>query len=115
MAVGLRAAPLVDRLDAHLASGAGGHSGLTPRELEVLELVALGRSNTEIGKHLFITGKTASVHVSNILAKLGAAGRTEAAAIARRQRNSPVSVSRRLHRRSARRTSAPMVPVARAG
>ncbi len=51
----------------------------------MLELVALGRSNTEIGKHLFITGKTASVHVSNILAKLGAAGRTEAAAIARRQ------------------------------
>ena len=85
VAVGLRAAPLITRLDAHLASGVGSHSGLTPRELEVLELVALGRSNTEIGKHLFITGKTASVHVSNILAKLGAAGRTEAAAIARRQ------------------------------
>ncbi len=85
VAVALGAAPLADRLDAHLPSSAGGHSGLTPRELEVLELVALGRSNTEIGKHLFITGKTASVHVSNILAKLGAAGRTEAAAIARRR------------------------------
>ncbi|HEY3528761.1 MAG TPA: LuxR C-terminal-related transcriptional regulator, partial [Nocardioides sp.] len=46
--------------------------------------VAEGRSNGEIGKQLFISTKTVSVHVSNILAKLGAAGRTEAAAIARR-------------------------------
>ncbi len=57
---------------------------LTPRELEILALVANGRSNGEIGKQLFISTKTVSVHVSNILAKLGAAGRTEAAAIARR-------------------------------
>lgn len=57
---------------------------LTPRELEILALVATGRSNGEIGKQLFISTKTVSVHVSNILAKLGAAGRTEAAAIARR-------------------------------
>ena len=57
---------------------------LTPRELEILALVAAGRSNGEIGKQLFISTKTVSVHVSNILAKLGAAGRTEAAAIARR-------------------------------
>ncbi len=56
---------------------------LTRRELEVLRLVAAGRSNGEIAKQLFIATKTASVHVSNILAKLGAAGRTEAAAIAR--------------------------------
>jgi len=48
-------------------------------------LVAEGRSNGEIGKQLFISTKTVSVHVSNILAKLGAAGRTEAAAIARRR------------------------------
>ena len=58
---------------------------LTPREAEILALVAEGRSNGEIGKQLFIATKTVSVHVSNILAKLGAAGRTEAAAIARRR------------------------------
>jgi DNA-binding CsgD family transcriptional regulator len=57
---------------------------LTAREREILALVAAGRSNGEIGKQLFIATKTASVHVSNILAKLGAASRTEAAAIARR-------------------------------
>ncbi|HEU4541902.1 MAG TPA: AAA family ATPase [Jiangellaceae bacterium] len=57
---------------------------LTARELEVLRLVAAGRSNREIGNELFISAKTASVHVSNILAKLGASGRVEAAAIAHR-------------------------------
>lgn len=60
--------------------------GLTERELEVLHLVTDGRSNGEIGSALFISGKTASVHVSNILRKLGAANRIEAAAIARRHR-----------------------------
>ena len=59
-------------------------SELTAREKEILALVAEGRSNGEIGRQLFISAKTVSVHVSNILAKLGAAGRTEAAAIARR-------------------------------
>ncbi len=44
-----------------------------------------GRTNGEIGKQLFISTKTVSVHVSRILAKLGASGRTEAAAIARRR------------------------------
>jgi DNA-binding NarL/FixJ family response regulator len=58
---------------------------LTPREAEILALVAQGRSNGEIGRQLFISTKTVSVHVSNILAKLGAAGRTEAAAIAHRR------------------------------
>jgi DNA-binding CsgD family transcriptional regulator len=57
---------------------------LTARESEILKLVADGRTNGEIGKQLFISTKTVSVHVSNILAKLGASGRTEAAAIGRR-------------------------------
>jgi DNA-binding CsgD family transcriptional regulator len=58
--------------------------GLTDREREVLVLVAAGRSNPEIGRELFISAKTASVHVSNILAKLGVGGRVEAAAVAHR-------------------------------
>jgi DNA-binding CsgD family transcriptional regulator len=58
--------------------------GLTEREAEVLALVAEGRTNRQIGEALFITPKTASIHVSRILAKLGVAGRVEAAAIAHR-------------------------------
>jgi len=58
--------------------------GLTRREVEVLAQVAEGRTNRQIGQALFITPKTASVHVSRILAKLGVAGRGEAAAIAHR-------------------------------
>jgi len=58
--------------------------GLTRREAEVLTLVAAGRTNRQIGAELFITEKTASVHVSRILAKLGVAGRGEAAAVAHR-------------------------------
>jgi DNA-binding CsgD family transcriptional regulator len=57
---------------------------LTEREREVLALVAEGRSNSQIAQALFISPKTASVHVSNILAKLGVAGRGEAAAVAHR-------------------------------
>jgi DNA-binding CsgD family transcriptional regulator len=60
--------------------------GLTERELEVLRLVAAGRSNREIAGALFISPKTASVHVSNILGKLGVASRGEAAAKAHRLR-----------------------------
>ncbi|WND39317.1 AAA family ATPase [Streptomyces sp. BB1-1-1] len=60
-------------------------SVLTARERDVLRLLALGRSNRQIGEELFISAKTASVHVSNILAKLAAASRTEAVAIAYRQ------------------------------
>jgi DNA-binding CsgD family transcriptional regulator len=87
----LGAQPLLDELGA-AALPAGTRAvtratddALTARELEVLRLVAEGRSNREIAGQLFISAKTVSVHVSNILAKLGAAGRTEAVAIARRR------------------------------
>lgn len=58
---------------------------LTAREAEVLALVARGLSNRQIGEELFISGKTVSVHVSNLLAKLGASGRAEAVAVAHRR------------------------------
>ncbi|MPZ71384.1 MAG: hypothetical protein GEU71_17950 [Actinobacteria bacterium] len=58
--------------------------GLTPRELEVLELVAAGRTNPQIAQELFISAKTAGIHVSHILAKLGVTGRVEAATLAER-------------------------------
>ncbi|GHF10128.1 helix-turn-helix transcriptional regulator [Streptomyces spiralis] len=58
--------------------------GLTNRERDVLRLVALGRTNRQIAEELFISPKTASVHVSNILGKLGVSGRGEAAAVAHR-------------------------------
>jgi ATP/maltotriose-dependent transcriptional regulator MalT len=60
--------------------------GLTDREVEVLRYLAEGRSNKQIGERLFISTKTVSVHVSNILAKLGVASRGEAAATAHRLR-----------------------------
>jgi ATP/maltotriose-dependent transcriptional regulator MalT len=63
--------------------------GLTRRERDVLGLVAAGRSNRQIAEQLFISPKTASVHVSNILAKLGVNGRGEAAAMAHRLRLLP--------------------------
>jgi DNA-binding CsgD family transcriptional regulator/tetratricopeptide (TPR) repeat protein len=80
------------RLDLaqHAAAAAGGvpapaeHLDLTPREAEVLALVAAGHSNRQIAQALFISPKTVSVHVSNILAKLGVHTRVEAAAIAHR-------------------------------
>ena len=59
--------------------------GLTAREAEVLRLVADGLSNTEIAEQLVISRKTASVHVSNILAKLGVSTRVQAAAVAHRR------------------------------
>ncbi|WP_370618500.1 helix-turn-helix transcriptional regulator [Mumia sp. Pv 4-285] len=101
-ALALRAQPLLRRLEPFLGSGAGGGSPrtvtvsapapqpgekpLTAREREVLDHLVEGRTNGEIATLLFISTKTVSVHVSNILAKLGASTRTEAAAIARRQR-----------------------------
>ncbi len=88
VATSLGSAPLLAELDAvHPSAAASGtaENPLTPREVEVLTLVAQGLTNGQIGRQLFISTKTVSVHVSNLLAKLGAAGRTEAAAIARRR------------------------------
>jgi DNA-binding CsgD family transcriptional regulator len=65
------------------ASPAGPLSRLTPREREVLDLLATGATNKSIAGTLFITEKTASVHVSNLLAKLSVTNRGEAAALAR--------------------------------
>lgn len=56
--------------------------GLSNREREVLGLIALGRTNREIGERLFISQKTVGVHVGNILSKLGVSGRVEAAMVA---------------------------------
>jgi DNA-binding CsgD family transcriptional regulator len=79
------------------ANGAGGNGagassdsseapfGLTPRELQVLSLIAAGATNRQIGAALYMAEKTASVHVSRILGKLGVSSRTQAAAIAHRQ------------------------------
>jgi DNA-binding CsgD family transcriptional regulator/tetratricopeptide (TPR) repeat protein len=93
-AVRLGAEPLRAALEAlarrgRLDLGVGlpperGLAGLTPREVEVLRLLVEGRSNRQIAETLFISGKTASVHVTNILAKLGVHSRLEAAATARR-------------------------------
>ncbi len=73
------------RLPTVIDGQAGGHRrrlGLTPREAEVLALVARGMTNRQIAGELYITEKTASAHVSNILAKLDVRSRTHAAAIA---------------------------------
>ena len=58
--------------------------GLTRRERDVLPLLVKGRTNRQIAEELFISENTAGVHVSNILGKLGATTRTEAAGIAAR-------------------------------
>lgn len=63
------------------ASAGPALEALTPRERQVLELVAEGLTNVQIGRRLFISPKTASVHVSAILGKIGAANRAEAAAL----------------------------------
>jgi DNA-binding CsgD family transcriptional regulator len=65
---------------------AGAGVWLTPREHDVLALVTAGRTNAQIAGELFISPKTVSVHVSNILAKLGATSRAEATTIAHRDR-----------------------------
>ncbi len=86
-------APTATRLQAQPLEGIGtarppaevpAAFGLTGRELAVLRLVAAGRTNAQIGAELYISPRTAGVHVTNILRKLGAAGRVQAAAMAER-------------------------------
>jgi len=84
------------RLEVGAHGGRGNAAGLTPRELEVLRLLVEGRSNRQIAEHLFISGKTAGVHVTRILAKLGVHSRLQAAARARKLGlDRPVGIGRR--------------------
>jgi DNA-binding CsgD family transcriptional regulator len=84
--------PGADGADSGAADGGDGRAaeqedepfGLTPRERQVLALIAEGATNRQIGAALFIAEKTASVHVSRILSKLGVSSRTQAAAVAHR-------------------------------
>jgi DNA-binding CsgD family transcriptional regulator len=84
----LGALPLLAEIEAPtrvvLEGSSAERLGLTPREAEVLGLVAAGRTNRQIGEQLYVSDKTASVHVSNILRKLGVNSRVDAAAVAQR-------------------------------
>jgi DNA-binding NarL/FixJ family response regulator len=76
---------VTSRLLDHIEQGDERPDGLTPRELEVLTLLARGLKNAEIASELFISERTVKFHVSSILAKLGAETRTEAVRIAARR------------------------------
>jgi ATP/maltotriose-dependent transcriptional regulator MalT len=79
----LGAVPDVARVDSLIGQAdAGDTTGLTPRELEVLRLIATGRSNQAIAAELLISGRTVERHVSNIFVKLSVGSRTAAAAYA---------------------------------
>jgi DNA-binding NarL/FixJ family response regulator len=79
----LRAAPQITRVDSLLTRAmAADNHGLSPRELEVLRLIAAGKSNREIATALVVSEHTVARHVQNILAKLGVSSRTAAAAFA---------------------------------
>jgi NarL family two-component system response regulator LiaR len=78
------AARVIDEL-AHGGARAGAVDELTPRELEVLRLIARGRSNKVIARELGVAEKTVKTHVSHLLAKLGLADRTQAALYAVRE------------------------------
>ena len=83
----LLAGPVAEQLISRLGAASGrerlAFPGLTARELEILGLVAQGRSNRDIARALVLTDKTVRNHVSNVLTKLGCASRAEAVARAR--------------------------------
>jgi ATP/maltotriose-dependent transcriptional regulator MalT len=76
--------PAADEAASDPATAAAAELGLTTREREVLEHMALGQTNRQIADELFISIKTVGVHVSHILGKLGVANRSEATAVAHR-------------------------------
>jgi DNA-binding NarL/FixJ family response regulator len=78
----LGAAPDLARLDSSAGRAAREAYGLTPRQLEVLRLVAAGKSNREIAASLVISEHTVARHVQNIFAALGVSSRTAASAFA---------------------------------
>jgi len=85
---GLTAARILDefaRLARRKSSGSNSGESLTPREREVLQLVAQGATNKEIASQLFIAGNTVKNHLRNILAKLHVQNRVQAAAYALRE------------------------------
>ena len=79
-----RAGALHDRTEARRPERATYPDGLTEREVDVLRLIASGKTNQEIGDELFISTRTVATHVANILNKIGAANRAESAAYASR-------------------------------
>ena len=78
------ASALKDRADSVPFGTPGFPAGLTQREVEVLRLVAAGRTDREIAAELIISVRTVTTHVGNILNKTGAANRAEAASFATR-------------------------------
>ena len=80
-----RVTALQEQLGSQPAPPPSYPDGLTQREVEVLRLVAAGKSNPEIAEELFISPRTVTTHVSNILNKINAANRVEAATYASRQ------------------------------
>jgi DNA-binding CsgD family transcriptional regulator len=68
----------VERRLGRRAAGELEHAGLSRREVEVLRLVSVGRTNREIARALFLSPRTIDMHVRNVLTKLGCRSRTEA-------------------------------------